>query len=127
MSAWVTAGLLVLGSSLMLLAGVAIVRFPDLYARMQAATKASTLGMTCTMLAVGVHFASFTVGMRAVGVIVFFFLTAPVAAHMIGRAAYRVGVPLWEGTWLNEMPPPDRIVADADTTTAVSERTPGPP
>ena len=69
--------------------------------------------MMCTMLAVGVHFASLTVGVRAAGVILFFFLTAPVAAHMMGRAAYRVGVPLWEGTWLNEMPPPDDAPADS--------------
>jgi multicomponent Na+:H+ antiporter subunit G len=40
---------------------------------------------------------------RAVLVIAFFFLTAPVGAHMIARAAYAVGVPLWEGTITDEL------------------------
>jgi multicomponent Na+:H+ antiporter subunit G len=40
---------------------------------------------------------------RAVLVIAFFFLTAPVGAHMIAQAAYAVGVPLWEGTITDEL------------------------
>ena len=98
-----TVAFLLLGSLLMLLAAVAIVRFPDVYVRMQAATKASTLGITFLMLAAAVHFASLTVSATAAAIIVFFLLTAPVAAHMIARAAYCIGIPVWEKTWLDEL------------------------
>jgi multicomponent Na+:H+ antiporter subunit G len=99
----VTALLLVIGSAFMLLAGVGVVRLPDLFMRMQAATKAATLGVGCMLLAVAVHFGELTVVTRALLVTAFVFLTAPVAAHMIARAAYSVGVPLWEGTIADEL------------------------
>lgn len=87
----------------MLLAAVAIVRFPDLYARMQASTKASTLGVACLALAVAIHFGSLGVSARAGAIVVFVFLTAPVAAHVVGRAAHVVGVELWEGTLFDDL------------------------
>jgi multicomponent Na+:H+ antiporter subunit G len=71
--------------------------------RLQAATKASTLGVGCMLLGLAIHFQDLTVTTRAVLIIAFFFLTAPVGAHMIARAAYAVGVPLWEGTITDEL------------------------
>jgi multicomponent Na+:H+ antiporter subunit G len=55
------------------------------------------------MLGVALHFGDFAIGVRALAIVVFMFSTAPVAAHMIGRAAYLSGVPLWEGTLSDEM------------------------
>ncbi len=98
----VTAVLIVVGGAFMLLAGVGIVRMPDLFMRMQAATKAATLGAGCMLMAVAVHFGELTVVTRALLVTAFVFLTAPVAAHMIARAAYSVGTPLWKGTIADE-------------------------
>ncbi len=103
MSEPISAVLLVIGAFFMLLAGVGIVRLPDLFMRLQAATKASTLGVGCMLLAVALHFQDLAVTTRAVLVIAFFFLTAPVGAHLIARAAYAVGVPLWEGTITDEL------------------------
>jgi multicomponent Na+:H+ antiporter subunit G len=99
----VTAVLLLLGSSFMLLAAVGIHRMPDLFTRMQPATKASTLGIGCMLLAVAVHFGNVGVASRALAGVAFVVLTSPVAAHVIGRAAYFVGVPLWEGTIVDEL------------------------
>ena len=95
--------LLVIGSLLMLLAGVGILRMPDLYMRLGTSTKASTLGLACILTAVAVHFAQMGVGTRAIAAVVFVFLTAPIAAHMIGRAAYIVGVPMWEHAVFDEL------------------------
>jgi multicomponent Na+:H+ antiporter subunit G len=95
--------LLVVGASFMLLAGLGVLRLPDLFMRLQAATKASTLGVGCLLLGVAVHFQDLGVTTRAVMVVAFFFLTAPVGAHVIARAAYAVGVPLWEGTITDEL------------------------
>jgi len=95
--------LMLVGAAFLLLAAIGIVRMPDLFTRMQAATKAATLGVSCIMLSVALHFGELGVVTRALLAIAFFFLTAPVAAHMIGRAAYFVGVPLWEGTLRDEL------------------------
>ena len=71
--------------------------------RMQSASKASTLGIACVLLALAFHFPGVSVNIRVVGTITFFFLTAPITAHLIGRAAYFVGVPVWKGTVIDEL------------------------
>ena len=86
------------GAVFLLLAAVGVLRLPDLFMRIQASAKASTLGAGCVFLGLAVHFGEISVTSRALLTIVFLFLTAPIAAHMIGRAAYIVGVPLWSGT-----------------------------
>jgi multicomponent Na+:H+ antiporter subunit G len=122
----VTSMLLVSGGLLMLLAGVGVVRMPDLFMRMSAASKASTLGVACMLLAVATHFGTLSVATRCLLVIAFVFLTAPVAAHMIARAAYSIGVPLWEGTICDELresrrrsPLPPELRGDPDTKTTI--------
>lgn len=90
--------LLLTGVFFMLLAGFGLLRMPDLFLRMSAATKASTLGAGFILLAAALYFEDLGTTSRALATIVFIFLTAPVAAHRIGRAAYFDGVPLWSGT-----------------------------
>lgn len=103
MRPWLASGLLVFGALWMLIAALGVLRMPDLFSRMQASSKASTLGIGAVMLAVAIHFADLEAGARALLIIAFFLLTAPVAAHMIARAAYLAGVPLWEGTERDEL------------------------
>jgi multicomponent Na+:H+ antiporter subunit G len=95
MTEWITALVLLAGSLLMLLAALGAVRMPDLLMRMHATTKAGALGSGLIMLAVAVFFGSAEVWARVLAIIAFIMLTAPVAAHIIGRAGYFVGVPLW--------------------------------
>ena len=95
--------LLVIGAIFLLAAAIGVVRMPDLFTRMQTATKAATLGISCTLGAVALYMEDLGVAMRALFTMLFFFLTAPVAAHMIGRAAYFIGVPLWEQTIIDEL------------------------
>lgn len=97
------AALLLAGSLLMLLAAVGLFSLPDVYTRLSATSKASTLGAACLLLAGAMHFHELGVSARAVATIVFLFLTAPVAAHMIGRAAYVTRVALWKGTRCDEL------------------------
>jgi monovalent cation/proton antiporter MnhG/PhaG subunit len=103
MSEILSSFLMIIGAAFALLAGAGVVRMPDLFTRMQAATKASTLGIGCIVLAVAVYFGDLSITTRALAIIAFVFLTAPIAAHMIARAAYFVGVPLWEGTVIDEL------------------------
>ncbi|WP_405404924.1 monovalent cation/H(+) antiporter subunit G [Paracoccus sp. Ld10] len=79
-------------------AGMGVLRLPDLLTRMHASTKAGTLGSGLILVAVAVHFAEGTVIARAVAAILFLLMTAPVAAHLIGRAAFRTGTPMVDRT-----------------------------
>jgi multicomponent Na+:H+ antiporter subunit G len=95
--------LMLIGATFLLLAALGVARMPDLFTRMQSASKASTLGIGCMLLALGFHFPGISINIRVLAAISFFFLTAPVTAHLIGRAAYFVGVPLWEGSVIDEL------------------------
>lgn len=88
---------------LALLASVGILRLPDLLTRMHASTKAGALSIMIMMTAVAIHFMSLTVLAKAIAIILFIFMTAPVAAHAIGRAGYFVGVPVWSKTIKDEL------------------------
>jgi multicomponent Na+:H+ antiporter subunit G len=90
------------GSIFMLLSAIGIVRMPDLFTRMHAATKVGTVGIICIVTAVALYFEEMKVVAPAILIILFFLATAPVAAHMIGRAAYLFGIPLWRGTVVDE-------------------------
>jgi multicomponent Na+:H+ antiporter subunit G len=92
------AGLMLMGTFFMFLAGIGILRMPDLFLRMSATAKAGTLGAGLVVLGAALSFNDFGIFTRALAIIVFLLLTAPVAAHLIGRAAYFDGVPLWSGT-----------------------------
>lgn len=98
-----TCFLLLSGAILCLIAALGVFRMPDLFTRMQAAAKTSTLGVGCTILALAIHFADTGVTTRSVLVILFLFLTAPIAAHMIARAGYISGVALWKRSVTDEL------------------------
>lgn len=91
------------GAGFMLVAALGVLRMPDLFMRMHAATKAGTLGAGLLLLAVALAHGQASVTVRALATITFLLITAPVAAHVIGRAAYRAErVPLWERTRIDE-------------------------
>lgn len=95
--------LMLFGASLMLVAAIGINRMPDVFTRMHAATKTSTLGAGSMFLAVAIFYGEIGIATRSLLVIAFLFLTIPVSAHMIARAAYFVGTPMWEGTVIDEL------------------------
>jgi len=76
---------------------IGLVRLPDVYNRVQAATKCVTLGTCMILLGVFIQ-AGGAMGAKAILCAVFILLTSPVAAHAIARGAYRSGVRLWEGS-----------------------------
>ena len=77
---------------------IGLVRLPDVYNRLQAATKCITLG-TCSILFGMFLIVGFTAaGMKAILCILFLLLTSPVAAHALARAAHISGVKLWDGS-----------------------------
>lgn len=95
--------LVLIGSLFSVLAAVGVVRMPDLYTRMHSSTKAGTLGVAFTVAATAVHFGSTIAIVEAGLVILFLFATAPIASHLIARAAYVIGVPLWSQTGRDDL------------------------
>ena len=83
--------LLLSGVALALIAGLGLLRFPDVFSRMHAATKPATLGLLLVVLGAALQMEDSGDAGKLLLVGAFQFLTAPVAAHMIGRAAYRSG------------------------------------
>ncbi|HYO53877.1 monovalent cation/H(+) antiporter subunit G [Archangium sp.] len=96
MSTWIAGALLLAGGAFMVVAALGVVRLPDLFCRMQAAAKTGTAGAGLLLLGTAVYFEDMQVATRALSVVAFLFLTAPVAAHLLARAGYSLGVPLFE-------------------------------
>ncbi|WP_350333357.1 monovalent cation/H(+) antiporter subunit G [Coralliovum pocilloporae] len=93
-----SAVLVLIGALFALVASIGILRFPDLYTRMHAASKAGTLGSGLMLLALAIHSLEPDVVTRALAGIIFFLLTAPISSHLLARAAYVVGYKPWDGT-----------------------------
>ncbi|TXI06972.1 MAG: monovalent cation/H(+) antiporter subunit G [Rhizobium sp.] len=83
--------LLLAGALFSLIAAIGIVRLPDLYSRMHAASKAGTVGSGLLLLAVGIFSHDLPILARALAGFVFFVLTAPISAHLLARAAHKAG------------------------------------
>ena len=82
---------LISGSALAFAAGLGLLRFPDLLARMHTAAKPQVLGMLLMMLGLGLRLRTGHIVWMLVLVALFQMLTSPVAAHMLSRAGYRTG------------------------------------
>lgn len=92
-----------IGALAILFASIGIVRMPDFYLRLSVTVKAATLGVGLLLACAAFFFPDVSVTTRAMAIVFFLLLTAPVAAHMIGRTAYHTGTPTWEGTLLDEL------------------------
>jgi multicomponent Na+:H+ antiporter subunit G len=101
---WLSGGLFIVGATLALLAAVGVLRMPDVFTRMQASTKASTLGLGSLLAGAALRNPELSFVVRAASIAAFMVLTTAVAAHVIARAAARGGAPIWEGTLVDERP-----------------------
>ena len=101
--ALVVGAMLVAGGIFSFLAALGIVRLPDVYTRMHAASKAGTVGSGLMLLAAGIHAGDAAIFTRALAGFVFFVLTAPIAAHLVARAAHGAGYRLTRLTVVDEM------------------------
>ncbi|WP_254537657.1 monovalent cation/H(+) antiporter subunit G [Halomarina litorea] len=114
-AAVVATALIVVGSFFLLVGTVGLLRLPDVYNRMHATSKATTLGAASMFLACAVFFGPQGESLTAVVGIVFLFLTAPTGAHMISRSAQKMGVEFAGGaTWPGATDSTPEAPADAD-------------
>ncbi len=92
-----------LGALFIFLAAVGLVRMPDLYLRISVTTKAATLGIGLLLVAAAIYFSTLSITSRVIAIIFFMLLTAPVGAHLIGRASYFTGIPLWKKSVMDHL------------------------
>ena len=92
-------GLLLIGLFFLLTGTFGLLRLKDVYTRMHATSKSTTFGVAGVVLAAlfYLRYLGLSSGLKEFLIVIFLFLTAPVGAHMIARAAYRTGVSLWQG------------------------------
>ncbi len=112
----ITSFCIVVGAALALLAGVGLQRFPDVFARMHAATKPATLGLVLVLVGAALRMDRPGAIAKLLVVAGLQFVTAPVGAHMVARAAYRAGTELSDATVtgrLEPVEPGDELVQPA--------------
>ncbi|MDI2585932.1 MULTISPECIES: Na+/H+ antiporter subunit G [unclassified Psychrobacillus] len=97
--------LILLGSIMSVISALGIIRLPDVYTRSHAATKSSTLAVLLSLTGAFIYFWVHEgfISVRLLLGIVFVFLTAPVAGHLITRAAYRARVKLTDASSDDEL------------------------
>jgi len=106
MIAAIAGGLLMgIGAVFLLLGGLGIFRFPDVYNRLQAGTKCTTLGAVCTIIGVGIAEPGWI--FKAAIIAVFILLTNPISAHALARASRKSGVRLWEKSVVDKQQEPE--------------------
>ena len=101
---YVAAGLLLIGSLLSAVAALGILRFPDVYTRLHAASKAGVVGAGMVLCAVAITSSEGSVVLRAVLGVIFLLLTTPVSAHLLAKAALHSGLKPTPLTKFNELP-----------------------
>lgn len=88
-----------IGALAILVAAIGILRMPDFYLRLSVTVKAATLGGGLLLLSAAFYFPDeVSVTTKALAIVFFLILTAPVAAHLIARTAYLIKTEQWKGT-----------------------------
>src|SRR5699024_1420571 len=80
-----------------------VLRLPDFFMRMHAATKAGVVGPSLLLIGAGFHHPSWSSWIKIGFAVLFLFMTTPIAAHLLGKAGYLSGVGLWNGTSRNDL------------------------
>jgi multicomponent Na+:H+ antiporter subunit G len=86
--------LIIIGATFCFLGALGLLRMPDVYNRIQAGTKAVTLGTLSLLVGVGVHHPEWWAKLLVIGL--FILLTNPIGSSALARAFHNAGVPLWD-------------------------------
>lgn len=100
---WLAAILVFAGSAVTLVAALGVLRLPDFFMRMHAATKAGVVGPSLILAAAGFFEPSFGTWITILFAILFLLTTTPISGHLIARAGFIAGVGLWGKTVRNDL------------------------
>ena len=111
---WTAYTLFAIGLAFDLFGVLGLVRMPDVYNRLQTATKCVTCGSAGLLLGVFVYAGPTPTGFKALLCMGFILLTSPVAAHAIARAAHRRGIPLAGGMVADQYADDHEVLPDGE-------------
>ena len=100
---WLSAFCVLSGSIITFIAAWGVLRLPDFFMRMHAATKAGVVGPSLLLAGAGFYDPSWSSWIKIAVAILFLLMTTPIAAHLLGKAGFLGGVGLWEGTSRNDL------------------------
>ena len=100
---WFAALFLGAGLVFMVVGAIGVVRLPDAYNRLHAASKCVTLGLTGMLLAACYHLGTAPVVSKALATIAFTFVATPIGTHMLAKAAHHGHLKMWERTLSDEL------------------------
>ena len=92
-----------IGSVFLLLGALGLIRMPDVYNRMQAGTKATTLGSMLFLLGTGIYNNEFAIWGKIILLILFIVFTNPLSSHALARAAHKINIPMTKKTVKDEL------------------------
>jgi multicomponent K+:H+ antiporter subunit G len=93
---WLVSALLLIGAFFTLVGSIGLIRLPDFFSRLHAPTKATTLGLGSMLLGSAAYFAvRGNPGAHELLIVLFLFMTAPVSAHLLSKAALHLGMKAW--------------------------------
>ena len=95
-------GFIVYGAFFILISGLGLLRFPDIYTRMHAVSKSMSMGIGAILIAAMLKFASWNTSIKSLLIIHFLFVTIPVASQLISFTAFTMKIPFWEKTVVDE-------------------------
>jgi multicomponent Na+:H+ antiporter subunit G len=96
MTDWIAFIALIAGALFVLISAIGLLRLPDLFMRMHATTKTTSLGITLILIGVIISFPAWSVLLKGLLIIAFTFLTNPLGAHMISKAGHLLGTKKWD-------------------------------
>ena len=109
---------LTVGLFFMFVGVLGVLRMPDAYSRMHAASKCTTLGLTGMLIAAGLHLWTLEVVAKSATVIIFTYIATPIGAHLLAKAAHHGKLPQWDRTLSDELAEdkanPDMAATDAE-------------
>lgn len=95
--------LYIIGVLFNLFGAFGLLRLPDIYNRLQAATKCVTLGTCMILLGVFIDYGFSGLGTKALICIIFIMFTSPTAAHAISRGSHIFGIKLWKNSVVDKL------------------------
>jgi multicomponent Na+:H+ antiporter subunit G len=98
----ITGSLLVIGAFFILISGLGLLRFPDIYTRMHAVSKSMSLGIGSILLAAMIYFGNWNTTIKSLLIIHFLFVTIPVGSQLMSFTAFTMKIPFWENTVIDE-------------------------
>lgn len=91
------------GAAVTFIAALGVLRLPDFFMRMHAATKAGVVGPSLLLIGAGFYEPAWATWIKIALAILFLLMTTPIASHLLGKAGFLGGVRLWEGTSRNDL------------------------